>query len=92
MSDGLPTQDDSLPVDALQRIDAIACEFERQWAEGRQPRIEDFLLRLPQTERPRLLWELLVVELEYRHKEPEPPALEPYLARFPALPDIVTGA
>jgi RNA polymerase sigma-70 factor (ECF subfamily) len=92
MSDVLPTQDNLLPVDLLQRIDAVACEFEREWTEGRRSRIEDFLPRLPETERPRLLWELLVVELEYRRQEPEPLALEPYRARFPDVPDIVTAA
>lgn len=92
MSDGVPAHDDSLPLDALQRIDAIACEFEREWAQGRSPQIEDYLPRVPDTESPRLLWELLLVELEYRNREPVPPAVEAYQARFPALADLVTAA
>jgi RNA polymerase sigma-70 factor, ECF subfamily len=92
MSNGSSIHDDTLPVDALQRIDEIACAFERQWGQGYQPQIEDFLPRLPESERPRLLWELLVVEWEYRNREPVPPSLQAYQARFPTMLDIVHAA
>lgn len=55
MSDARCNQEDTVPLDVVRRIDEVACAFERDWAEGRQPQIEDFLPRIAEAERLRLL-------------------------------------
>lgn len=58
-------------------------EFEQKWIEGAAPRIEDFL----PTDDARLvvLAELIVAEMEFRHKAKQDAQLEEYLSRFPEL-------
>ena len=49
-----------------QKIDARCAEFERAWAAGRSPRMEDFLGDFSEAARPYLLRALLAVEIEHR--------------------------
>lgn len=62
--------DESLPLSAELRIDAVCQSFEAAWkaggADGPRPRIEDYLGSVPGAEQGALLGELLKVELHYR--------------------------
>src|SRR5262245_1165029 len=65
------------------RIDAVCSAFEDAWAEGRRPRIEDYLDEVGRPDRPKLLLELLLVELELRRRAGEGSGEAEYRARFP---------
>jgi formylglycine-generating enzyme required for sulfatase activity/predicted Ser/Thr protein kinase len=61
-----------------------ACErFEARWRAGGDPRIEDFLEGVAPPIRPRLLRELLAIEIELRAARGESPAPADYLERHP---------
>lgn len=62
------------------------CEFESEWLQGRQPRIDSFLPHHPD-ERHAFLVELVHTDLELRLKAGEPVRVEAYLERFPELAD-----
>ncbi len=64
-------------------INAAADRFEREWKEGRRPRIEDYLAEVDEPRRAALLEELLRVEIELRHRAGEEPTAEEYRDRFP---------
>src|SRR5712692_10110628 len=49
-------------------MDAVCDRFEAAWKAGQQPRIEDFLDAAPAADRPRLLRELLALELGHRSR------------------------
>jgi serine/threonine protein kinase len=66
------------------RIDGLCSRFEGDWKQGRRGVIEDFLRQGGEVPRQSLLRELLALELEYRYRAGERPALEEYLQRFPA--------
>ncbi len=65
MSVDLPPGDNSLPLDAEERIDAICLRFEDAWKAGQRPRVEQYLSGVPQPQRSQLFQELLRVELYY---------------------------
>ncbi len=73
------------------RIDLICDQFEKAWLTGMQPRIEDFLsARFSADERPRLLRELLIAELDLKRKAGEVlPARDDYRQRFPDVASVV---
>jgi serine/threonine protein kinase/tetratricopeptide (TPR) repeat protein len=73
-------------------IDALASPFDRAWWSGLRPRIEEYLAGVEKSRRPLLLGELLRVELEYRRKAGEAPALEEYQRRFAGYPEVVQAA
>ena len=72
-------------------INTAAERFERGWKEGPRPRIEDYLNEVDEPQRPRLLDELLRVEIELRRNVGEQPTLEEYHDRFPAHPTVVAA-
>src|SRR5436853_7895563 len=74
---------DQLPLHAKRRIDAVCARFEDGWRAGR-PDIAAYLAEGHDGERPVLLVELLLIELECRRRRGETPLLEDYLAKFPA--------
>jgi hypothetical protein len=45
----------------LDRSDRACDSYEREWLDGRQPRIEDFLARVAAPEQPNLLRELELI-------------------------------
>jgi serine/threonine protein kinase/formylglycine-generating enzyme required for sulfatase activity len=63
-------------------INAAAERFKRAWKNGEQPRIEEFLINVPEPQRPLLLQELLRVEAELRCRAGEEPGAEEYRRRF----------
>jgi serine/threonine-protein kinase len=70
-------------------VDKLCDEFEREWQAGGNPRIEPYLARVSATQQGELLRELLALEVEYRSRRGERPALAEYNARFPAHAAIV---
>ena len=75
----------------LIRFDEVCDLFVDAWQDGRSPRIEDFLKPYPELERPGLLRELLILELELRRREGEQPAPEEYSRRFPEYESVVAS-
>ncbi len=78
------------------RVDRCATDFEQAWKlaleSGQRPRIEDWLPRLPLPDQPRLLYELVLVEVELRRAKSESPRPEEYQQRFPQHVDVVEAA
>jgi len=92
MSDQPSDNLDGLDIDMARRIDEVCRRFEADWREGRQPRIEDYLVEIPHEGRPALRAELEALERELRPSEetvarPEtgpPTAPEPQTAPNPS--------
>jgi serine/threonine-protein kinase len=77
---------DSHPGDRIslqERVDRLCDDFEAQWGNGPRPRIADFVDRLEFDDRPALFYELMLVDLEYRHKRGEHPSRQEYLRNYP---------
>jgi WD40 repeat protein/serine/threonine protein kinase len=74
------------------RADQECDHFEAAWKAGRRPRIEDHLAAVPEAERPTLLRELILLEIDYRRLAGERPAAEEFLARFPDLDRTLVAA
>jgi hypothetical protein len=85
---GQPAQE-SLPLSPSQQLTDLYKRFEQEWKQGGQPRIEDFLARVPQPERSALLRQLLALELEYRRLGHETLLIEHYQQRFPDRAGLV---
>ena len=82
----------SLSLRVARQIDERCDQFEEQWkrgpgssAGGPTPRIEDFLGDVSEAARPRLLEELLLLEVCFRSRAGESPQAADYAARFPEL-------
>jgi serine/threonine-protein kinase len=88
MNDGARRDETVLEV-ALDRIEAVCEAFEAKLRKGDTPRIEDYLKRARLAERPKLLEELILLELSYG--EPKSPAqvADEYRSRFAADQDVV---
>ncbi|MFO0949698.1 MAG: serine/threonine-protein kinase [Isosphaeraceae bacterium] len=78
------TQGDCLLGDRVRRLDALCDRFEADWAAGREPRIEEYLIGVNEADRGAAFLELLGLELELRAARGERPDLADYLVRFPA--------
>ena len=73
-----------LPIAALERIDDLCAEFERRWQSNQPQTIESAIsCELSEDERDLLLSELLVLEIDYRRRKGESPAVAEYIERFP---------
>jgi len=82
-----------LPIAALERIDYLCAEFERRWQSNKPQAIESAISgNLSQDERSLLLSELLVLEIDYRRRKGESPAVEDYLNRFPEDANAIRDA
>lgn len=83
----------SVPTKPAHSADDILDAFDAAWQTGPAPRLESFLSRAGGTARPKLLEELIKIDLEYRWRVSVPggdpggsnPRLEDYLRRFPEL-------
>jgi serine/threonine protein kinase len=73
-----------LPPEVLWKVDALCDAFDRDWATGRRPAIEDSLASAPEAARPVLVEELICTELEWRFRLGERPTPEEYRTRFPS--------
>ena len=73
-----------LPIAALERIDDLCAEFERQWQTNEAPSIESVLGGdVSAIERDALLAELIVLDIDYRRRRGETPTEQEYIDRFP---------
>ncbi len=63
-------------------MSAAAERFKRAWKNGERPRIEEFLVNVPEPQRPLLFQELMRVEGELRHRAGEAPSAEEHPRRF----------
>jgi serine/threonine protein kinase len=73
-----------LPIAALERIDDLCAEFERQWQTNEAPSIESVLGGdVSPIERDALLAELIVLDIDYRRRRGETPTEQEYIDRFP---------
>jgi len=88
MSDQAPPTSDPLPT----ALDALCSRFEAAWGAGQRPRIEDCLADVPPIYHPRLVRELLAIELHFRIRGGDRPTIEELQARFPAFSVAVAAA
>lgn len=83
MTQAADSHDDPSFSPAL-RMDAVCHEFELQWQAGARPDLDEYLHKAPESLRLALLKELLFLDLAWRRRVGEQPAVSDYLARFPA--------
>jgi WD40 repeat protein len=87
---------DAWPAEILNRIDPICDAFEAALRSGEGPAIEHYLDLLPAEGRaralPKLLYELLLLELDAHHSRRRYPAAEEYHRRFPGQAAVVSAA
>jgi serine/threonine-protein kinase len=83
---------DGVSESGWERIVRACNRYEDAWRSGRRPRVEDYLGEVTEPERPVLLRELLVLELELRRGRGERPTAEEYRARFPGHGDLIAAA
>jgi serine/threonine-protein kinase len=82
-----------LPIAALERIDDLCGDFERQWQADDPPTIESFLAEeISPIERDVLLAELIVLDIDYRRRRGETPVEQEYLDRFPENAQAISDA
>jgi len=83
------------PSPSVQRdvhIDRLCDEYEQAWRGRSEPRIEDYLERLPESARGGLLHELLLIDWELRRNTQATLNVDEYLRRFPAYEARVRAA
>ena len=73
-------------------FDALCDAFESAWQGGKRPDIGDCLTRAAESARPRLLRELIQIELWWRRDESPAPEESEYQSRFPDDHTIVSEA
>jgi WD40 repeat protein/tRNA A-37 threonylcarbamoyl transferase component Bud32 len=83
---------ESMPIDALERIDRTCLVFEAAWKKGKRPAIEQYSDGSQGTERSCLLSELILLELDYRGRVGEVLSVNEYRMRFPQYCDLVDEA
>jgi tetratricopeptide (TPR) repeat protein/tRNA A-37 threonylcarbamoyl transferase component Bud32 len=74
------------------RIDRICDRFEAAWAQGADPRIEDYLGHAGSPDRDATLRELLALEVELRRRGGAEPVPSDYAGRFPGHEATVEAA
>jgi serine/threonine protein kinase/formylglycine-generating enzyme required for sulfatase activity len=91
MSQPNPQHEVSPPPWLIPLLEEACDRFETALRAGESPRIDVLLEQMPEEGRPALLRELLVLELAYWRlgSGSDRPALEDYLARFPAREEVV---
>lgn len=82
----------TLSIEAMWRIEDACQRFEAALKREDAPTIEDTLGGTDGAERARLLYELVQLELDYRRRRGESPALSEYEARFPGEAQALDGA
>ena len=73
-------------------FDSICDEFEKHWKDRTPPPIEDFLEGVESDLVSDLLWELIQIELWWRHQQSRLPSLESFQERFSNHQDAVIRA
>ena len=79
----------TLPLEVVQRLDALCDRLEAAWqaaASGTpRPRLEEYVAEVTEEERPYLLRELIPLDIAYRRDHGEQPQAAEYQSRFPEL-------
>ncbi|QDU98906.1 protein kinase domain-containing protein [Lignipirellula cremea] len=75
-----------------EQLDLITDEFEAAWRTGPRPQLSDNLAEHLSIDPARLLYELLLVEMDMRQAAGETPRLEEYCAAFPEQTAVVHEA
>ena len=88
MTDGT----DRLPIEVLERIDRTCCQFEATWKNGTPPNLLSYVNAAEGIERDTLLFELVVLDIDYRRRSGANPSLPDYLAQFPDARELVEKA
>jgi hypothetical protein len=92
MNESQSRSSESIGVSALGRLVEACEQFETEWRNGRNPRIETYLDWVEPSEREKLLRELLTIEIELRRQSGEKPQPEQFLARYPDWAEAITVA
>jgi WD40 repeat protein/serine/threonine protein kinase len=75
-----------LPAAWGRHVDQVCDRFEAAWQAGQQPQLEDYLQpAATAAERGLLLRELILLEVDYRHRAGPAPQPQEYQQRFPEL-------
>ena len=74
------------------RADAVLSRFRAALQSGQKPRIEDVLLPSTATDHPGLLGGLVTLDVAYRLRHGEKPAVAEYLARFAGQDKVIQNA
>lgn len=86
---GLPSAGEPESVHAGTIVDSICDRFEAAWRAGKDPRAEEFLSAVSASLAPRLLEELLAVEVSLRKERHDMPTREELLGRFSSYAAVV---
>lgn len=84
--------DETLSLRLQQLIDSQCISYEDQLRSGSAPTIEEFIASSGQQERSELLYELLMIDLDFERRRGNTPSLGVYLQRFPEDEDTVRAA
>lgn len=74
-----------LPLDMAQRIDAACDRFEAELRQNKRASIEAFLHEAPAADRPHLLRELIILEIDFRYQQGESFQANEYKQRFEGI-------
>jgi WD40 repeat protein/serine/threonine protein kinase len=74
------------------QIDQVCDRFEAEWGSGRRPRLEDYLLGIPQSQQGECFLQLMKVDLEWRRGNCETPSPEEYQRQFPEFFQQIAAA
>ena len=95
MSNGTPAAGNSndplekLPLPLERQVESASADFVRALHAGNQPRIEDYVTRIPEEARPRLLLELIADEASQIRSVDQDVNRHDYESRFPDQKDVV---
>ena len=71
-----------LSLDEKLQIDQVCLAFEAAWKSAAEPRVEQYLADVAEPARSALLTELLLLDVDYRHRRGERPTAEEYRDLF----------
>ena len=87
-----PASDNSLSASRLNEMMGVCDRFKAAWKAGNPRAIENELEGVEDGLRPRLLRELVALEVGLRRERGECPSMRDYFARFPSQGDLVQAA
>jgi serine/threonine-protein kinase len=88
-ADRSPDPLERLPLSLERQVDAVCRDFVSALRAGKGPRMEDFVSKLAAPARPRLIFELILEEVEYRQSLGQAVNHDDYYARFPDHRSVV---
>ncbi len=92
MSGDEERRSETLPVDAVERLERVCSGFEAAWRRGETPSIEQALGETAGPERTQVLRELLFLDIDCRWRRGGRPRTADYTARFPEDVALVEAA